>query len=249
MNVVPMQNARTRQEWADIINADWRKSIEGIIQTGRDLLTAKSELPHGEFMKLTSGGDLLFSHSTANALMSVANHPLIGNSQSTTNLPPSWAVLSTLARLSEDDFRDAENKGLVRPDTSLREARTVADAYRHKDSDKPIGEGRKPSILPTPSEARRVAKATGRLVAASDGNLYTGMSEAEGEDLTRRRRQTYGTIDAIKLLADNDDPARWVSDADAVWLHDFEFGTIDAAIDWLTELKTILADKLGVVDA
>ena len=35
MTAQEIQNVRTRHEWAEIINADWRKLIEGVIQTGR----------------------------------------------------------------------------------------------------------------------------------------------------------------------------------------------------------------------
>lgn len=248
MNAPMRTNARTRQQWADIINADWRKSIDSIIQTGKDLAQAKAELLHGEFTQMVAG-DLLFSQRTANNLMGIAKHPVIGKSPAAANLPPSWAVLSELTKLSEADFRDAQSRGLISRDTSSRAARAVADVYGSDDPSAPIGVDRTPSKLPTPAEARKVAKATGRLVAASDGNLYTGMSEEEGADLVRRRRQTYGTIDAIKLIAENGDSETWVAEAEAVWLHSFEFGSIDAAIDWLTELKVILANKLGVVDA
>ncbi len=71
MSGTALANVRSRTEWAEIINADWRKSIEGIIQTGRDLAAAKAELPHGEFTALIEG-DLPFSRRTAENLMSVS---------------------------------------------------------------------------------------------------------------------------------------------------------------------------------
>ena len=106
-NTAVAKNVRTRQEWAEIINADLHRSIESIIQTGRDLIAAKGEIPEGEFMKMVEI-DLPFSHRTANKFMSIAKHPGITDSTAAANLPPKWAVLSELATLTAEDFQDAQ---------------------------------------------------------------------------------------------------------------------------------------------
>ena len=78
-----------------------RKSIESIIETGRDLAAAKAELPHGEFSAMVKN-DLPFVMRTAESLMRVAHHPSIAKATSTSRLPTSWAVLVELAKLSDD---------------------------------------------------------------------------------------------------------------------------------------------------
>ena len=154
MTAQEIQNVRTRPEWAVIINADWRKSIEGIIQTGRDLIAAKDELPRGEFAKMVEM-DLLFSRRTAQQLMQIAGHPAIANAQPGTDLPPSWVVLARLASLSADDFRDAQDRGLINADTSKRKASAVAGAYKTPVGGS-VGKGKIATELPSPKEAREL---------------------------------------------------------------------------------------------
>lgn len=248
MPVVAMQNVRSRQEWAEIINADWRKSIESIIQTGRDLAAAKAELPHGEFGRMVAD-DLPFSARTAEKLIAVSSHPAIANPTPASHLPPSWAVLSELTALSAEDFTDAQAKGIIGDSISKRAARAVTGAYNTPEGET-WGAGKSPASLPSPSEASRIARATNRMVAASDGNVYSGATEEEGDDHIRRRQQTYGIIDAVNTLSDCPvDAFAWIDQAEAHWLHKFHIGSIDDAIEWLTTLRVALKDARGVVDA
>lgn len=239
-----LANIRSRKEWAAIINADWRKSIDSIIQTGRDLATAKSELAHGEFSKMI-GNDLAFNDGTARKLMRIAAHPEITNRSTSTVLPPSWTVLAELSQLTAEDFRDAAAKGLIKPDISAREARAVAGAYSTPEGGA-VGAPGPSNMLPSPSEARKIAQATNRLVAASDGNMYTGASDEEVGDYVSRRRHVFGIREAIERIADcGISPREWVEGAESHWLHDFRPGAIDDTIEWLTAAK----EALGVVDA
>ena len=108
----PEARSRFYARQAEIINADWRKSIEGIIQTGSDLIAAKGELPDGEFTKMIETG-LPFSRQTAQQLMAITSHPAIANAPPGQHLPPSWTVLALLASLSAEDFKDAQERGLT----------------------------------------------------------------------------------------------------------------------------------------
>ena len=108
----PEARSRFYARQAEIINADWRKSIEGIIQTGSDLIAAKGELPDGEFTKMIETG-LPFSRQTAQQLMAITSHPAIANAPPGQHLPPSWTVLALLASLSAEDFKDAQEHGLT----------------------------------------------------------------------------------------------------------------------------------------
>ena len=55
--------------------------------------------------------------------------------------------------------------------------------------------------LPTPTEARKIARETRGLVAASDGKVYTGKTKAESDETLRIQEQTYGGVDAIIKFA------------------------------------------------
>lgn len=239
-----LTNSRTRQQWAEIICSDWRKSIDSIIQTGRDLADAKEELPHGQFGLMVEN-DLPFGDRTARQLMTVATHPAIANRTTTSDLPPSWTVLSELSKLSEADFLDAESRGLIGPDTNVRTARAVATAYTNE-GDAPVGSTMKRDMLPAPKEARKIARETGRFVAASDGNIYSGATEEEGRSYASRRDQAFTILRAINALGDTrEDAAEWFAKAERHWFHDFRYSAIDDALKFLTALK----EAMGVVDA
>ena len=240
-------NTRTREEWAQVINADWRKSIESIIQTGRDLAAAKAELPHGEFGKMVDQ-DLIFTIQTADKLMKVAGHPAIANYATSRNLPPSWTVLSQLTSLSEADFTDAQERGLVTPDTTIRDARAVTRSYKDKGGTGAIGEGDAAHMLPTPLKAREIARETGRMVAASDGNIYSGASEQEERDHAERRNRIYAVIDAVDALADCQVSASaMMADAETHWLQRLRLASVEDAMVFLNALHDEMSE--GLVNA
>ena len=83
--------------------------------------------------------DLLFSPQTAYALKQVANDPTILKFSTSRKLPPSWTVLSQLTRLSESDFRDALDRGLITEQTTIRDARAISRTYKDKDGTGTIG--------------------------------------------------------------------------------------------------------------
>lgn len=225
---------KSREEWAAVINADWRKSIESIMQTGRDLLRAKEDLPNGQFGQMIKE-DLGFGRRVAQHLMRIVAHPMIGDAKTSAHLPASWNVLYELSRLSEEDFKWAEAKGLIGPDTTVRKARGLKSAL-----DTPQGEiaerETKPTMLPSPNEAREIARETGRFVASSDGNIYSGATEEEAGDHKARRQQIYSVRDAIELIANTKPPAEWLTDAEAWWLHNFDISNATTAMDWLASL-------------
>ena len=105
--------------WAPRINAEWRKSVIGILNVGRQLIAAKEACEHGEFLRLFKGhGNVVnepvpFSERTAERLMSVAMHPVISNPTHASDLPQSWATLYELAKLDDADTIAAMNRGDV----------------------------------------------------------------------------------------------------------------------------------------
>ena len=252
MNEIAILNVRTRYEWAEIINADWRKSIEGIIQTGRDLVAAKAELPKGEFGKMVEA-DCHFSGSAARALMRISRRyemwiSVVGERQRGAVLPSSWTTLGKLSRLSDDDFKDAHGRGLITSDMSREKAAAVGRIYATPD-DGAVGEGKSPSMLPSPKEAREIARATNRMVAANDGNLYSGATDEEGAEHVRLRTQTYGVIDAINTIVDiGIFPKQWCEEAKEHWLYRFEYGRIAVAQTWLEALRMEFMQQKRIYD-
>lgn len=104
--------------------------------------------------------------------------------------------------------------------------------------------------LPTPSEAKQIAKDTGAVVLGSDDRYYTPMEETDLAEYQDRRDETYTTIEAVQKLATLSRPAKeWIERAEPRWFIDFEIGDIEAALKWLTACFSEYKSYEKVIDA
>jgi len=129
-NVVSMdgtQAVRDRKYFADKISSELRKSVESIINAGKWLIAAKSELPHGEFLKMVER-DLKIASTTAQRLMIIARHPLISNASNSKLLPTSWDTLYNLTTLPEDVVRKGLRDGSINKNTMGKDVRALKTA-------------------------------------------------------------------------------------------------------------------------
>ena len=85
-------NTRTRQQWAKIINADWRKSIDAIFLTGENLKAAEAELSAADYSAMIRE-DLDLTPKTAAKLIKIVNNAVLGATSTRDQIPASWAVL------------------------------------------------------------------------------------------------------------------------------------------------------------
>ena len=98
------------EEYAEQINGEWRKTVEGIFGAGRWLIQAKAELEESEFLELIGRhgeGLLAFGYSTAYKLIAISTDQRLV-SHVTLKLPPSWGTLHALSCLSDDEWRAIE---------------------------------------------------------------------------------------------------------------------------------------------
>lgn len=107
--------AQDANSWAEQITAEWRKSVESVIATGRLLIEAKAALKHGQF------GDMCerllpFSIDTAQRLMAIARDNRLTDPALSKLLPPSWGTLYDITRLSDAEIQKAVEKKVIRPD-------------------------------------------------------------------------------------------------------------------------------------
>jgi hypothetical protein len=114
--------------WAPKIHAEWRKSIEGILGVGRQLIEAKKACGHGEFLRLFKGhpqavaDPVPFGEDTAERLMKVASHKVLSNSDQSRNLPQSWQTLYELTKLDDDTLLAGIKAGEITPETTRAQA-------------------------------------------------------------------------------------------------------------------------------
>lgn len=114
--------------WAARINAEWRKSVEGILAVGRQLIAAKEACEHGEFLRLFKGHEkavdepVPFNERSAEMLMAVANNTVISNPNHGSDLPQSWRTLYELTRLEDEQIIAGIKAGEITPDMTRAEA-------------------------------------------------------------------------------------------------------------------------------
>lgn len=151
---------KTRAEfWAPKIHAEWRKSIEGILGAGRQLIAAKESCEHGEFLRLFKGHEgavsepVPFGAETAQRLMAVADNDVLSNAAHAQHLPQSWMTLYELTKLDNETLVAGIKSGEITPETTRAQA-----AALHSD---PIDKPEKP---PHEEMADAVKNAVTRLV-------------------------------------------------------------------------------------
>jgi len=127
-DTVPGSNHLTRTQWVDRIASTWQDSAENVIgayfKIGSDLLAAKDDLDHGEFLAMIES-DLPFGKRTAQRLIKIATDPRLANATHVSRLPPAWGTLYELTRLEDEEFFRLMDDGTIRPDMERKEVNKV----------------------------------------------------------------------------------------------------------------------------
>lgn len=130
---------KTKAEyWAPKIHAEWRKSVEGILGVGRNLIEAKAECEHGEFLRLFKGHEnavidpVPFGDRSARMLMEIAVHPVLSDRRFVSDLPQSWGTLYELTKLEDEQIIAGIKAGEITPDMTRADAAALrSDAVEH----------------------------------------------------------------------------------------------------------------------
>jgi hypothetical protein len=123
---------KTKAEyWAPRINAEWRKSVEGILGVGRQLIAAKKACEHGEFLRLFKGHEnavsepLPFGDRSARMLMELAVHPVLSDRKFVSDLPQSWGTLYELTKLDDEQIVAGIKAGEITADMTRADAHAL----------------------------------------------------------------------------------------------------------------------------
>lgn len=114
--------------WAPRINAEWRKSIEGILNVGRQLIAAKAACEHGEFLRLFKGHEnsvsepVPFGEDAAQRLMAIAANGVLSNADQSRHLPQSYQTLYELTKLDDEQIVAGIKSGEINPDMTRADA-------------------------------------------------------------------------------------------------------------------------------
>ncbi len=116
--------ALSRTQWAKKITERYQDSVRAILDVGRYLIEAKTELEHGEFGVMIAQ-DLPFSRHTAFRLMAIARNPLLSDVANSQHLPPSWYTLYELSKVPDDALDEAFKMGRITPDIRQKDVITL----------------------------------------------------------------------------------------------------------------------------
>jgi len=120
-----LSNHPSVEEWAEIIDTDFRRSVEAIIAAGRHLQEAKDQLDdeRGEFLQLL---DRIGIHeTTACKLMRIAAHPVISDFSHVKKLPLAWGTLYELTTLPTDVLEAKLADATVTPDMERKDVEAL----------------------------------------------------------------------------------------------------------------------------
>lgn len=128
----------TADYWAPRINAEWRKSVEGILNVGRQLIAAKEACEHGEFLRLFKGHEnavrepVPFCRESAFKLIAVAESEVLSNVAHVQHLPQSWGTLYELTKLDDEQIVAGIKAGEIHAEMSRADATALrSDAVQH----------------------------------------------------------------------------------------------------------------------
>jgi hypothetical protein len=123
--------------WVTRINAQTKRSAEGLIELGRLLLEAKAALAHGEWEAMFKDGGLQLDLRFALRLMQVAKNGALTKTTNLSSLPPSLDALTKLSRLPAETIEEGIEKGTISPAMTARRAKEFVEEHREPNADPP----------------------------------------------------------------------------------------------------------------
>jgi hypothetical protein len=124
----PVKPADTWKDFAERINASWRKGVECFIATGKLLLDAKAELEADQFASLVQF-ELAFDASVTRKLMRIGNNSVL--CAHAHKLPPSWSTLYELTKFNDEFLKAWFADGTINPKMQRKDVM----ALRNGDAD------------------------------------------------------------------------------------------------------------------
>jgi hypothetical protein len=152
MNKLQLVKEPHAEHWAGQICTQLSKSAEAIIATGRLLVRAKADLPHGEWGRMFEEKLIPLSQITAGIFMQIANHRQLSDPVHVQDLPSSWGTLYELTKLPDRALDNAFKEGRITPAMERKEVKALM----------PV-----PAARPAPPTATRAAESTSEPKAAS----------------------------------------------------------------------------------
>lgn len=151
--VVDAEVVRTSAEWAEVIKGDLGRAVEGIVSAGRNLIAAKADVAHGEWLPMLA--EIGISAREAQRLMSIGGNGTLANATNWSHFPAVTRALYELSRMDPSDIEHGIETGVITPDMTIKQAREYAQPEPPANVNTTTGE-----IHDTPTpDAERVRRA------------------------------------------------------------------------------------------
>lgn len=122
MRKLKLVNARTAEQWAELIQSQWQDSVKGIMDAGLSLHNAREELEPAEFRQVWER--LRFSKGTVSKLITIGTDPRLME-VSYRKLPAAWVTLYGLTRLTDEQFRHGVDAGIIHAGMEQKDVATL----------------------------------------------------------------------------------------------------------------------------
>ena len=129
LKILESSSLSPRETWASSIRSKYARSVEAIIEVGRELIAAKASLPHGEFETMTRR-DLPFKERAAQMYMAVARNERLLDPAIRPILPAALVTLHTIARLESDVFEAMLADGVISAEKTHQDITLASDLYK-----------------------------------------------------------------------------------------------------------------------
>ena len=106
-------------EYADKINASWRKTTESILETARLCADANKDLKSKDRARLIK--QLAFNAATFSKLVKIGSKYQLQQDPVKSLLPPSYSIVYEVAKLNEGDLQVAVTEGVINPGMTRRD--------------------------------------------------------------------------------------------------------------------------------
>jgi hypothetical protein len=113
------RNARTWRDFAELINAAWRKSAQSFVDVGQYLIEAKEELARDQYDSLLKF-KIAFSQSTAKKLICIGRNRILGSHVN--RLPGCYSTLYLLSQIDDKLLKAALANGRIHPGMQRKDA-------------------------------------------------------------------------------------------------------------------------------
>ena len=135
--------------WAGRVRASIGKTFTQVLETGKILLQAQAELPHGQWLPMLKKAGL--KPRTAQVWMAVACDRRFANASPDSLLPPCVTTLYWISRLPEDLYRELLADGTIHPTVSRAAIKAIIRTLAQK-----ADEERILKLAPVPGRFRTV---------------------------------------------------------------------------------------------